>query len=81
MCWPGCVYRNEANYISVKSDTRSIRLMVVIGDVDGCADWQCPQAAAVSCRIAASRFSRVFHLCVSATVTTCTASARATTSR
>jgi len=29
-----CLYRVEANYISVFGDTRSIRLMVVIGGID-----------------------------------------------
>ena len=32
--WLWAVYRNEANYISLFSDMRSIRLMVVIGCVD-----------------------------------------------
>jgi len=34
MGWLWAVYRNEANYISLFSDMRSIRLMVVIGCVD-----------------------------------------------
>ncbi|EQM79942.1 hypothetical protein L686_09720 [Stutzerimonas stutzeri MF28] len=34
MSWSGSVYRDGANYISLKNDTESIRLMVLIARVD-----------------------------------------------
>jgi len=37
-----CLYRVEANYISVFGDTRSIRLMVHIVEVDDRADRDDP---------------------------------------